>query len=66
MEKNNKHLELTVADLAPAYKNKVPDRPRFYHFLVKAADFQEAETIVFKQEGKPDYVIKDTYGKYEK
>lgn len=62
----SKHLDLTVADLLPAYRDKPPEKPRFFHFHRKALEFQEAETIVFKCSGRPDYVIKDTYGTLSK
>lgn len=59
----SQHLELTVNDLLPSFKAKIPHVLKFFHFSRTAKEFHDAETIVFKQEGKPDYVIKDTFGK---
>lgn len=62
----DKVLNLGVKDLLPAYEKNPPTHPRFYHFMVSARNFHEADIIIYKQDGKPDYVIKDRHGRLEK
>lgn len=62
----DKQLTLGVSDLLPTFQKTPPENPRFYHFNVSAKKFHEADIIVYKQDGKPDYVIKDRYGRLEK
>lgn len=62
----DKQLHLGVDDLLPTYQKTPPANPRFYHFKVSARNFHEADIILYKQDGKPDYVIKDRHGRLEK
>lgn len=62
----DKVLNLGVADLLPTYQKTPPDNPRFYHFKNSAKDFHEADIIIYRQEKKPDYIIKDRYGRFNK
>jgi hypothetical protein len=59
------HLKLTVADLIPHFREKVPKDPRFFHFMEskKPKDFQEATLITFTRPDGTEYVIKDLYNK---
>ncbi len=60
-------LILTPENLAPAFKQKIPDNPKFFHFTgFTAAQFHEPDIIIFRQPGKPDLVLKDRYGKASK
>ncbi len=56
----SKDLILTPDDLGSAYKQAIPANPRFFHFMgnLNPLKFQQAQNIVFRQPGKPDYVIK--------
>jgi hypothetical protein len=59
-------LILGVKDLLPSYQKTPPTEPRFYHFHCSAKDFHQADIIIFRQDNKPDYVIKDRHGRLEK
>lgn len=56
----NKTLHLTVDDLNAEFRANPPSNPRFFHFTkkIKAAQFQEAASIIFSRPGAADYVIK--------
>lgn len=47
-----KTLNLTEIHLKPEYRGKPINQPRFFHFEVSAKAFQEADVIVFEQDGK--------------
>lgn len=65
MSQPEKHLKLTVADLCPAYKEKPPKDPRFFHFMEtkSALDFQTATLITFTRPDGTEAVIKDLYSR---
>jgi hypothetical protein len=62
----DKVLNLGVKDLLPAFEKNPPAEPRFYHFRVSAKNFHDADIIIYKQDSKADYVIKDRFGRLEK
>lgn len=62
----DKQLIIGVNDLLPSYQKNPPENPRFYHFKVSAVDFHEADIIIYRQDGRKDYVIKDRHGRLEK
>jgi hypothetical protein len=61
MSNPSKKLELGVNNLLPSFQKNPPDRPKFFHFTNSVREFHEADVIIFKQEGKPDLVLKDRF-----
>lgn len=64
----SKELILTPDELCPAYKKAIPASPRYFHFMtsINPLAFHEADVVIFRQTGKPDVIIKDRYGKFQK
>jgi hypothetical protein len=51
--------------LCPAYKEKPPSEPRFYHFMPNktAKEFHEATLITYTRPDGTEYTIKDTFSR---
>ncbi len=62
-----KTLILGKHQMTPQAQKEMPKMPKFFHFDgVPASSFHSADIILFRQEGKPDIVMKDRFGTMDK